>query len=78
MASISNGISIEGTTRVYLVPFHNVSEIHAYREGEGDRSLDYWREIHKEFFADSLKEAGLSFNETMDVVCEEFEIVYIQ
>lgn len=66
------------TTRVYVVPFNKVSDTHAYREGEGDRSLAYWREVHKEFFAYCLKEVGLSFSETMDVVCEEFEIVYVE
>lgn len=66
------------TTRVYVVPFNRVSDIHAYREGEGDRDLAYWRNVHKEFFADCLKEVGLSFSETMDVVCEEFEIVYVE
>ena len=66
------------TTKVYVVPFHNVSDTHAYREGEGDRSLVCWRAVHREFFAGCLKEAGLSFDETMDVVCEEFEIVYTQ
>ena len=66
------------TTRVYVVPFNMVSDIHAYREGEGDRSLAYWRKVHQQFFADCLKEVGLSFSETMDIVCEEFEIVYVE
>ena len=66
------------TTRVYVVPFNKVSDAHAYREGEGDRSLAYWRAVHKEFFSDCLKQKGLSLDETMDVVCEEFEIVYTQ
>ena len=66
------------TTRVYVVPFNKVSDTHANREGEGDRSLTYWREVHKKFFSDCLKEVGLSFSETMNVVCEEFEIVYVE
>ncbi len=64
------------TTRVYVVPYNKVSDTHAYREGEGDRSLTYWREVHKEFFTNCLRKAGLSFSETMNVVCEEFEICY--
>ena len=66
------------TTRVYVIPFNQVSDTHAYREGEGDRSLAYWRKVHKKFFADCLREVGLSFSEAMDVVCEEFEIVYVE
>lgn len=64
------------TTKVYVTAFDKVSEVHAYKEGEGDRSLAYWREVHEKFFTDCLKEAGLSFSSTMEVVCEEFEVVY--
>lgn len=39
---------------------------------------DIWEKDSQSFFADCLKEAGLSFNETMDVVCEEFEVVYVE
>ena len=78
MDSYGDAKCIIKTTNVYVVPFHEVSAAHAYKEGEGDRSLAYWREVHREFFSDCLKEAGLSFRETMDVVCEEFEIVYME
>ena len=64
------------TTKVYVAPFDMISETHAYKEGEGDKSLDYWREVHRDFFTSSLAEAGLAFTEQMDVVCEEFEVVY--
>ena len=64
------------TTSVYIVPFNKVSSVHAYKEGEGDRSLAYWQNAHREFFANCLEEIGSSFSETMDVVCEEFEVVY--
>ena len=49
---------------------------HAFKEGEGDRSLAYWREVHKRFFTEELKEADLEFDEDMKLVCEEFEAVY--
>lgn len=64
------------TTKVYVVPFHEISELHAYKEGEGDRSLAYWRNVHEAFFRDCLEKAGISFSETMKVVCEEFKVVY--
>ena len=56
--------------------FNNVSKEHAFKEGEGDRSLEYWREVHKKFFRECLEEYGLEFSENMKVVCEEFEVVY--
>ena len=74
--SHDNARCVIKTTRVYVTSFDKVSEAHACKEGEGDRSLAYWREVHEKFFTDCLSEAGLTFSEKMEVVCEEFEIVY--
>jgi uncharacterized protein YhfF len=63
-------------TTVSLVPFNKVSAHHAYLEGEGDRSLDYWRNVHKEAFTPDYENAGLEFDETGICVLEEFEVVY--
>lgn len=64
------------TTKVYVTPFDEVSADHARKEGEGDRSLAYWRAVHEAFFRRELAEAGLAFDPKMKVVCEEFELVY--
>ena len=64
------------TTKVYVVPFYEVSEEHAYKEGERNRTLEDWRDIHKTFFSNELKEIGKEFDENMLVVCEEFKVVY--
>lgn len=63
-------------TNVEVVPFKQVSEDHAFKEGEGDRSLAYWRQVHEELFTEWLPEAGLSFSEETGVVLEEFRKVY--
>lgn len=42
--------AIELTT-VELMRFDQVTEAHAYAEGEGDRSLAYWRQEHERFFS---------------------------
>ena len=64
------------TTRVYTVPFDQVSAEHAFREGERDRSLDDWRYVHEKFFRAELAEVGVDFSPDMEVVCEEFERVW--
>lgn len=64
------------TTRTYTVPFCNVSAEHAFREGEGDRSLAYWRQVHWDFFTQEYMQYGLTFSEDSPVVCEEFELVF--
>lgn len=63
-------------TRVTLTPFDEAPARHAYLEGEGDRSLAYWREVHREAFAPDYQAAGLPFDEHGLCVLEEFEVVY--
>ena len=64
------------TTKVTVIPFRDVSADHAYKEGEGDRSLTYWRQVHEELFTKWLAEIGLSFSPESKVVLEEFHVVY--
>ena len=64
------------TTKVSVVPFKDVDERHAWLEGEGDRSLAYWRKVHMEVFGEEFVEADLAFDEDEFVVLEEFEVVY--
>lgn len=71
-----NAVCVIQTTKVTVVPFQEVTAEHAYKEGEGDKSLDYWRKVHEAFFTGSLREAGLEFTPGMKVVCEEFEMLY--
>lgn len=64
------------TKKVTVVPFKEVTEEFAKKEGEGDKSLKYWRRVHIDFFTKELKEVRIEFSEEMLVVCEEFEVVY--
>ncbi len=64
------------TTDVEVLAFNAVDEKHAYEEGEGDRSLDYWREVHWAFFAEECKSIGREPTEDMPVVCERFRLIY--
>ena len=74
--SREEAVCVIRTTRVFTVPFDEVGAEQAFREGEGDRSLDYWRRVHEDFFRAELAEAGLEFSPEMPVVCEEFEVVW--
>ncbi|MGN8645855.1 ASCH domain-containing protein [Gracilibacillus sp. HCP3S3_G5_1] len=69
-------VAILKTIEVTIVPFNEVTEEHAFLEGEGDRSLSYWREVHQDFFEMELKTINQSFNENILVVCERFELVH--
>lgn len=74
--SREEAVCIIKSTRVFVIPYCNVDERQAWKEGEGDRSLSYWRIVHERFFRDELAQLGLPFDEKMKVVCEEFEKVY--
>ncbi len=69
-------ICIIKITQVYTTTFNKVTKDHAFKEGEGDRSLKYWRAVHKEFFTDEFAKLGKEFTEDIQVVCEEFQLVY--
>lgn len=63
------------TTAVDIVAFDEVSAEHAHGEGEGDRSLAEWREIHERFWR-LYGESARGFSDEMPVVCERFEVVF--
>lgn len=71
-----NPLCVIQTTRVYIVPFKDVDAEQAYLEGEGDRSLSFWRDVHWRFFSDEAARLGLEPSEDMPVVCERFKVVF--
>lgn len=56
---------------VTVTDFDDVSEKHAFDEGEGDRTLAYWRRAHSDFFRSQLP-PGREFTESMPVLLESF------
>ncbi len=52
--------------------YHEVDAAFAREEGEGDRSLAYWREAHRGYFGRQGK-----FSEDMMLMCERFRLVEI-
>lgn len=74
--SREEAVCVIRTTRISVVPFSEVTPEHAWKEGEGDRSLQYWRQVHWDFFTEEFAEYGLTFNEDCGIICEEFELVF--
>ena len=62
-------ICVIRTVKVVVCPFGEVDEAFAWVEGEGDRSLAYWRDAHIRFFASE----GRPADEDTLVVLETFE-----
>jgi len=64
------------TTDVVIWPFSDVDESIAFEEGEGDRSLAYWRRVHWEAFSRECALLGSEPEETMPVVSERFRVLF--
>lgn len=74
--SSGEAVCIVKTVKVCITEFHLVSAEHAYKEGEGDRTLEYWRKVHTDFLTRELSKFNLTFSENTKVVCEEFDLVF--
>lgn len=64
------------TVSVEIVPFNEVSAEHAAAEGEGDRSLAFWRRVHWDYYHRELEGSPFTPREDMPIVCERFQMVY--
>jgi uncharacterized protein YhfF len=76
LRSNDEAVCILRVTDIRVCKFCDVTAEHTYNEGEGDRSLEYWREVHREWFAKELEEHGVPFDENVLVVCETFVIEF--
>lgn len=65
------------TVAVDVVPFDDVTETFAATEGEGDKTLRYWREAHWAFFGRECQRIGKAPSIRMPVVCERFNCIYL-
>ncbi|MCG1023256.1 ASCH domain-containing protein [Sutcliffiella horikoshii] len=68
-------VAIIKTVDVQIMPMNEVSEEFAISEGEGDRTYQYWWDVHVEFFTKELRKIGKEYSEDMLLVCERFELV---
>lgn len=64
------------TTAANIVPYKEVTEAFAQKEGEGDLSLKYWQDVHESIFIREQHACGKVFSYETEIVCEEFEVVF--
>lgn len=64
------------TKAVNILQFKNVNSEMAFTEGEGDKSLDYWRKAHISFFTRESEKENTVFSEDTMIVFEEFEMIF--
>lgn len=64
------------TTGVDVVPYDSVTPEFAAAEGEGDLSLDHWREVHWPYFIRECERVGREASTAMPVVCHQFRLLF--
>jgi uncharacterized protein YhfF len=69
-------LCIVETTEVDVRPFDGVDAQFAFEEGEGDRSLAYWRDAHWRYFSRTLPDVDKEPATDMPLVCERFRVIY--
>ena len=62
--------------KVEIVPFNEITPQFAEEEGEGGKSLEYWKKVHWSFYQRELKDSLYSPTQDMPVVCEYFKKVF--
>ena len=76
--SQNNPRCIVKTVRVESYQFDQVPEEVAIAEGEGDLSLNYWRQAHISFFTPYFKDWGVSDIDKETLIVEFIEVVFVE
>ena len=69
-------VCIVKLTEIEEVKFSEVNDLHARKEGEGDKSLSWWNKAHVDFFTRECEEFGIEFNKNMILILECFKVIY--
>ena len=64
------------TTELEEKPFSEVDEAFAYDYGEGDRTLQWWRDHVFAWYARECEAMGVAPSYEMPLLCERFEVVF--
>ena len=64
------------TSEIAHLAFEDVGADFAADEGEGDQTLEYWRDAHWRYFTKEAAELDLDFDQRSIVCCERFRLLY--
>ncbi|MDG2314975.1 MAG: ASCH domain-containing protein [Flavobacteriaceae bacterium] len=71
-----NARAIIETIRVEQVLYNKITPEFAEIEGEGDKSLGYWKKVHKAYYKREMKIHSEQFDESMIIVCEYLKKIF--
>ena len=69
-------ICVIETVSTEVAPFEEVTAEFAATEGEGDKTLEYWRKEHWAFFSRECGQIAREPSARMPILCEKFRVVY--
>lgn len=62
--------------KIEITPFNKISQEFAQTEGEGDKSLEYWKKVHWEYYQRELAGSEYEPRQDMLIVCEYFRVIF--
>jgi len=65
------------TDKIERLRFRDVDATHAWVEGEGDRTLEDWREGHLRYFHEEARQLAIPFTEDSLVFFEHFRVLAV-
>lgn len=71
-----NPMCVIQTTEIRHLPFDEVDAKFAFDEGEGDQTLESWRDGHWQYFTKEAAKWNLEFNEKSLICCERFKLLF--
>lgn len=69
-------LGIIETVSVTITPYNQISADYAALEGEGDKSLEHWQQVHWDYYQRELAGTGYQCHPDMLLVCEQFKLVF--
>ena len=68
--------AIVEVVKVEQTPFNQITDEYAAIEGEGGKSLEYWKKVHWDYYSLEMEEFGEKPTEDMMIVCEQFKTIF--
>ena len=64
------------THTVVIQKFADVDDAFVHAEGEGDKSLAWWRTAHQQYFTRVLAGTNYAVDDALEIACEQFKLVF--
>jgi len=64
------------TTEIAIKPLNETDAAFAFDEGEGDRTLAWWLDAHRDYFTRQAAREGFEMNDRIETVLERFIVVW--